>query len=145
MKSSERAAAASGAQTTTIGALAEYFGLATHVLRHWEGVGLLTPRRDTAGRRRYSAEDFTRVAVILRAKEAGLSLATIRDLAATADARRRRDTLKAEAAALRARIAAAQASLELIECALGCDHDDLTRCAHFRQLVAEPTAALSVG
>jgi DNA-binding transcriptional MerR regulator len=57
--------------STGIGAVSERFGLATHVLRHWEAMGLLTPARDAAGRRRYKTADLTRVAVILRAKEAG--------------------------------------------------------------------------
>ncbi|MFB7470525.1 MerR family transcriptional regulator [Kitasatospora sp. NPDC056184] len=121
----------------SIGDLAGRFGLATHVLRHWESVGLLAPARDGAGRRRYGAADRTRVAVILRAKEAGLSLDAVRALVAAAeDAGARRDLLRAEAEALRARIAAAQASLGLLECALACDHEDVTRCARFRQLAA---------
>jgi DNA-binding transcriptional MerR regulator len=45
----------------TIGAVAENFGLATHVLRHWESVGLLTPERDAAGHRRYREHDLTRI------------------------------------------------------------------------------------
>lgn len=89
------------------------------------------------GRRRYGAADLTRVAVILRAKEAGLALDTIRALVATADPARRRGLLREEAEALRSRIAAAQASLALIECALGCDHEDVTRCAHFQRVVAD--------
>ncbi|MEU4076266.1 MerR family transcriptional regulator [Streptomyces venezuelae] len=120
-----------------IGALAERFGLATHVLRHWETMGLLTPARDAAGRRRYRITDRTRVAAILRAKDAGLSLDTIRSLTTTADAVQRRNILRAEAEALRSRIAAAQASLDLIECALGCDHEDVTQCAHFQQAVMD--------
>ncbi|MFI2376176.1 MerR family transcriptional regulator [Streptomyces sp. NPDC018964] len=120
-----------------IGALAERFGVAAHVLRHWEAVGLLAPARDTAGRRRYGTADLTRVAVILRAKEAGLSLDAIRSLVATADRAGRRDVLREEAEALRSRIAAAQASLEMIECALGCDHQDLSRCPRFQRVVAD--------
>ncbi|WP_328690344.1 MerR family transcriptional regulator [Streptomyces phaeochromogenes] len=128
-------------ETFSIGALAERFGLAAHVLRHWETMGLLTPVRDAAGRRRYRAADLTRVAVVLRAKETGLSLDTIHSLAATADPGVRRDILRQEAETLRSRIAAAQASLELIECALDCDHEDFTQCAHFRQMVAERIGA----
>ncbi|MFD9247695.1 MerR family transcriptional regulator [Streptomyces sp. NPDC059556] len=135
MKSSEQRASGGGeCGSMGIGALAERFGLATHVLRHWESMGLLTPARDAAGRRRYSITDLTRVAVILRAKDAGLSLDVIRSLTATADAVKRRDILSAEANALRSRIAAAHASLDLIECALGCDHGDFTQCAHFQQV-----------
>lgn len=121
----------------SIGALADRFGLATHVLRHWETMGLLSPARDAGGRRRYGAEDLPRVAVILRAKEAGLGLETIRALAAATDPAVRRGILRGEAEVLKARLAAAKASLELIECALDCDHEDFTRCPHFRQMVAE--------
>ena len=32
----------------TIGQVADHFRLPTHVLRHWESVGLLTPARVTA-------------------------------------------------------------------------------------------------
>ncbi|MFJ5901472.1 MerR family transcriptional regulator [Streptomyces sp. NPDC093064] len=138
MKSRENRVAAAGQDTAmSIGPVAERFGLATHVLRHWEAMGLLAPDRDSAGRRGYHVGHLTRVAVILRAKEAGLSLDTIGSLAATADPAKRRDLLQEEAAALRSRIAAAQYSLELIECALGCDHEDFTQCAHFRQMVAD--------
>ncbi|MFI7004960.1 MerR family transcriptional regulator [Streptomyces sp. NPDC050145] len=125
----------------SIGAVAERFGLATHVLRHWEASGLLTPARDPAGRRRYGSADLVRVAVVLRAKEAGLSLDTIRSLAAASDPAERRETLRTEADALRARIAAAQASLALIEGALDCDHEDFTQCAHFRQVLGEHIGA----
>ncbi|MEW2402637.1 MerR family transcriptional regulator [Streptomyces sp. NPDC046862] len=138
MKSSEHSRDGNGdKEVLSVGALAKRFGLATHVLRHWETMGLLTPVRDAAGRRRYKTADLTRVAVILRAKEAGLSLDTIRTLAATTEPAQRRDILRQEAEALRSRIAAAQYSLGLIECALDCDHEDFTQCAHFRQMVAE--------
>ncbi|MFC8564328.1 MerR family transcriptional regulator [Streptomyces sp. NPDC048405] len=123
--------------TLSIGDLAERFGLATHVLRHWETMGLMSPVRDAAGRRRYGTADLTRVAVIIRAKEAGLSLDTIRSLATAVEPVARRVILRQEAEALRSRIAAAQASLELIECALECDHEDFTLCSNFRQMIAE--------
>ncbi|MFA1537948.1 MerR family transcriptional regulator [Actinomadura monticuli] len=130
----------SGHEPMSIGALAGHFGLATHVLRHWESLGLLSPARDAAGRRRYDAGDLTRVAMILRAKDAGLSLRTIAHLAPGCDPARRRDVLREEAGALRRRIAAAEASLDLIEGALGCDHEDITECPNFRRLVAERVA-----
>ncbi|MBT2452329.1 hypothetical protein J7F03_35780 [Streptomyces sp. ISL-43] len=37
--------------------------------------------------------------------------------------------------ALKRRIEAAQASLELVECALDCYHDDITQCPHFQAIV----------
>ncbi|CAM5266993.1 helix-turn-helix domain-containing protein [Streptomyces aurantiogriseus] len=128
MRSSEQS------ETLGIGALAERFGLAPHVLRHWESVGLLAPERDAAGRRRYGAADVVRVAVVLRGKEAGLSLEAIRTLTAGSPGVRRA-VLRREAETLRARIAAAQASLDLVECALGCAQEDLAACPHFRPVL----------
>src|SRR5687768_5930495 len=58
----------------SIGDVARRFGLETHVLRHWEDVGLLLPERDGAGRRRYGRADVVRIAVVIRSKLAGMSL-----------------------------------------------------------------------
>lgn len=121
----------------SIGALAARFGLATHVLRHWESMGLLHPVRDTGGRRRYGPDDLTRVATILLLKEAGLGLDTIRTLSTAADRATRHEILRAEAEALRSRIAAARASLELIEGGMNCEYEDVTRCPNHRRLIAE--------
>ncbi|MGQ7747809.1 MerR family transcriptional regulator [Streptomyces sp. WC2508] len=138
MKSSKHTTPAGGEREPMgIGALAERFGPATHVLRNWEATGLLTPARDVPGRRRDGSAGLTRAAVILRAKEAGLPLGIIRSLVAAADPAKRRDILREEAEVLRSRTAAAQASLEMIECALGCDHEDFSQCGHFEQMVAE--------
>lgn len=124
----------------SIGALAGHFGLPTHVLRHWESMGLLAPARDTAGRRRYRTADRARVAVILRAKEAGLPLESIRALTTATGPTARRELLGHQAQALRDRIQAARASLDLIECAMGCPHPDIARCPHFLRVIAERTA-----
>ncbi|MFK0247258.1 MerR family transcriptional regulator [Amycolatopsis azurea] len=119
--------------TLSVGEVAERFGLATHVLRHWESVGLLEPAR-SGDRRRYDDGDLYRVSVILRAKEAGLSLDGIREMFQKPEAREA--VLRRHKEELTRRIAAAQASLAIIDCALGCEHDDFTQCAHFRAAVA---------
>ncbi|GLW99141.1 MerR family transcriptional regulator [Microtetraspora sp. NBRC 16547] len=121
----------------TIGEIAGHFGLATHVLRHWEAMGLLTPTRVEGSRRRYDHDDLYRVAVIMRAKKAGFTLDDIREMINTEDPAARRDILLRRHAELARRIAGMQASLDLIECALGCDHDDVIGCAHFQTLIEE--------
>jgi len=121
----------------SIGTLSARFGLATHVLRHWESMGLLHPARDAGGRRRYGADDLARVAMILLCREAGLGLDTIKSLSATVDRTTRREILRREAEQLRSRIAAAQASLEFVEGGLNCRHEDVTQCPNYRRLVAE--------
>jgi MerR family transcriptional regulator, copper efflux regulator len=119
----------------SIGALAERFGLAPHVLRHWESVGLLSPHRDGAGRRRYGPEDAFRVAAILGAKEAGLGLDRIRAMLAATDRPTRRALLQPHRDLLRRRIAEAQAALAMVESALDCPHDEITACPAFRATV----------
>src|SRR3546814_6963546 len=61
----------------SVGQVAERFDLPTNVLRHWETVGLLTPERDSADRRRYGPDDVVRIAVIQRSKAAGIRLQTL--------------------------------------------------------------------
>lgn len=100
-------------------------------------MGLLTPARAADGRRRYGEVDGYRVAMILQALEAGLGLAEIRRLLATADPAERRQVLVEQRAALAERIARAQASLELLDCALDCEHDDIATCPHFQAVLAE--------
>lgn len=122
-----------------IGDLAAHFGLATHVLRHWESIGLLAPRR-VSGRRRYGQDDLYRVAIILRAKQAGLGLEAIREVLATAEPGARRRIMQRHRDELRRRIDELQSSLDLIECALDCDHADIATCPHFRRVLDESVA-----
>ena len=131
MKSSE------SSERWSIGELAGRFDLETHVLRHWEDVGLLDPRRRANGRRRYGPADEARIAMILLAKDAGLGLDQIRLLfAATADRPARRALYREHHDRLAERIAALQASLSVLEHAMGCDAEDITTCPDFQAKVA---------
>jgi MerR family transcriptional regulator, copper efflux regulator len=103
-----------------IGELAARFGLATHVLRHWETMGLLGPARDAGGQRRYSRADLGRVAMILMGKEAGIGLREMGVLLSTANPMDHTDLLREHLAMLERRISQAQAAKELIEHALSC-------------------------
>lgn len=132
MKSREEDGTAAG--SWSIGDLASRFELATHVLRHWEDVGLLAPRRDTAGRRRYGHEELVRVAVILRSKAAGMSLDQIQVLL-DADAPGRHRVLEDHLTELDDRMREMQRSRALTEHALRCRAHDITNCPRFRTYV----------
>jgi MerR family transcriptional regulator, copper efflux regulator len=126
-----------GGAGLTIGELAGHFGLAPHVLRHWESEGLLAPSRNAAGRRRYQRVDLFRVAAILLAKDAGLPLPEIQLIMTATDPAQRTDVLRRQRTALAERIAGMQDSLALIDGALGCRHSDIVTCPHFQAALAE--------
>jgi MerR family transcriptional regulator, copper efflux regulator len=119
----------------SIGELADRFGLATHVLRHWEDMGLLSPARRVAGRRAYGPEHVTRVAEIQMGKEAGFSLEQLRELFTAADRDRRREVLHAQLAQVRERIARLALSEKLLEHALRCRRPDYQACPQFQAMV----------
>jgi DNA-binding transcriptional MerR regulator len=112
----------------SIGELADRFGLATHVLRHWEDVGLLSPTRRVAGRRVYGAVHVTRVAEILLGKDAGFSLEELRELFTAPDRERRRELLRGQLAQVRERIARLSLSQTMLEHGLRCRHRDYQSC-----------------
>lgn len=120
----------------TIGELAARFGMATHVLRHWESVGVLTAAERVNGRRRYLPEHVARVTMILRAKEAGLTLDHLRQVLAAPDAEARRELLSSHHADLDRRMREIEMAKRMIEHALHCPEQDFTRCMVFQEIVA---------
>jgi MerR family transcriptional regulator, copper efflux regulator len=119
----------------SIGELAARFGLATHVLRHWEDVGLLSPARRVAGRRVYGAAHVTRVAEILLGKDAGFSLEQLRELFTAPDRERRRQVLRGQLAQVQERIARLTLSQTLLEHGLRCRHPDYQSCPRLQTMV----------
>jgi MerR family copper efflux transcriptional regulator len=122
-----------------VGELAHRFELPTHVLRHWESVGLLAPERDAAGRRRYREDDAYRVAAIVSSKAAGMSLDQIRSLLDSGAADRHR-ILEGHLADLAARMAEMERSRYLTQHALECRAHDIANCPNFRAHVADLVA-----
>ncbi|GAA3342949.1 MerR family transcriptional regulator [Amorphoplanes nipponensis] len=129
--------ASSAEPVMTIGEAGAHFGVAAHVLRHWESVGLLVPERTGDGHRRYRRADLVRIAVILRAKEAGLGLDDIHDMITCRDGAARQRVLLRHRDALARRIERQQAALAMLDCAVECDHEDIATCPHFQQAVAD--------
>ena len=63
-----------------IGDAVATLAVATHVLRHWEDVGLLRPRRLSSGHRAYDDQTIGQARMIQICQRAGLSLAEIKEL-----------------------------------------------------------------
>ena len=120
--------------TVSIGEIAARVGLETHVLRHWEDVGLLRPQRDGAGRRRYGLDDLVRIAVIQRSKAAGMTLEQVQVLL-DAEAVDRHRVLEAHIVDLDRRMEEMRRSREMTEHALRCRAHDIATCPRFKAAV----------
>nr|WP_314845739.1 MerR family transcriptional regulator [uncultured Microbacterium sp.] len=125
----------------SVGDVAGRFDLPTHVLRHWESVGLLRPARDSAGRRRYGEDDVVRIAVIQRSKAAGMSLEQIAVLLDDGSAGRHQ-VLQQHLDDLDRRMDEMRLSREMTEHALRCRAHDIATCPRFRSGVADVLARL---
>lgn len=120
----------------SVGEVAERFSLPTNVLRHWESVGLLAPERDAAGRRRYGRDDVVRVAVIVRSKDAGMTLDQIAHLLER-DMSGRHRVLQAHIDDLDRRMAEMRRSKAMTEHALNCSAHDISTCPRFRAALSD--------
>jgi DNA-binding transcriptional MerR regulator len=123
----------------SIGDGAARFSLPTHVLRHWEDVGLLRPERDSGDRRRYRDDDLVRIGVIVRNKNAGMSLEQIGVLL-DEQAPERHRVLEEHLADLERRMADMERSRRMTEHALRCRSHDITTCPRFREIIDEVVA-----
>jgi MerR family transcriptional regulator, copper efflux regulator len=132
MKSSDR---------LSIGQLAARFGLATHVLRHWEEQGLLTPVERVNGRRYYDEPHAARITMILRGKDMGLSLAQIAEIVSEPNHDGHKVVLREHRRRIVEQIHRLEAAKRMLDHALDCPHDDVSRCAEFQE-VARASAPL---
>ncbi len=121
-------------ETLSIGDAAKRFDLDTHVLRHWEDMGLLAPARDTADRRRYERDDLVRIAVIVRSKAAGMTLEQIAVML-DAEAPERHRVLEEHIADLDRRMDEMRLSREMTVHALSCRAHDIATCPRFKAAV----------
>ncbi|MFJ3474494.1 MerR family transcriptional regulator [Microbacterium maritypicum] len=121
----------SDAHPWSVGDVAERFELPTNVLRHWESVGLLTPPRDSSGRRRYGEDEVVRIAVIQRSKAAGMSLEQIAVLLDDGSAGRHQ-VLQKHLDDIDRRMEEMRRSREMTEHAMGCRAHDIATCPRFR-------------
>jgi len=142
MKSSPDMQPASNAaqEELTIGQLAARFGLATHVLRHWEEVGLIEPAERVNGRRRYRPWHVARLATILLSKEAGLRLDEIKAMLDAPSGPARKELLRHHRDELDRRLAGIEASRRIVQHGIDCPAEDFTRCPNFLRILEEIAA-----
>ena len=123
-----------------IGEAAAIVGVDTHVLRHWEDMGVLVPPRSATGQRVYDENAVSRALVIRRCQRAGLSLAQIRALGPEGAASRR-----ALVEDHRSRIADAVQQLQATDRFLGhllaCRHSVISDCPECSVFAADDRTA----
>jgi DNA-binding transcriptional MerR regulator len=123
----------------SIGDVAREVRLPTNVLRHWETVGLLSPRRDVNGRRHYDEAQIVRIAVIHRSKSAGMTLEQIGVMLDDV-ASERHQVLQHHLDDLDRRMEDMRRSREMTEHAMECQSHDIATCPRFRAGVADVMA-----
>lgn len=121
----------------TIGRAAAAVGVATHVLRHWEAAGVLTPSRTAHGHRVFGPKDLAQIRLVQRGQAGGLSLDQLRSILHNTGAARR-EVLAAHHEALRLRAAEVAAAINLVEHAMTCRGPSLAECAGCRATLDPP-------
>ncbi|MTE16310.1 MerR family transcriptional regulator [Nocardia aurantiaca] len=122
-------------QEMRIGDAAAAIGVETHVLRHWESVGLLAPPRTPAGHRSYNEHILDYARMIQTLQRTGLSLDQIRQLALSGCASRR-DMIAVRRAEVRERIELLEATDRFLEHLLECTHPIISECPECSEFVA---------
>ncbi len=118
----------------SIGAVAARAGIATSAIRYYEEVGVLPAAERANGRRRYSPDVLTRLAVVRMAQEAGFTVAEIATLLNgfdpdTTAAARWRALAARKVIEIDAQIARAQLMRRVLDQSLRCDCLTLDECA----------------
>ncbi|MEW2482558.1 MerR family transcriptional regulator [Mycobacterium sp. NPDC049093] len=110
-----------------VGAAAAAVGVESHVLRHWEDVGVLVPLRSASGHRRYDDELLARARLVRLCQHAGLALAEIRELRA-ADRDDRIDMITATLQRIRTDIARLERAEQFLSHVVACVHPIVSEC-----------------
>ena len=117
-----------------IGDAAATLGVAPHVLRHWEDVGLLRPRRSGSGHRVYDDQAIGVARMIQMCQRAGLSLAAIGALGA-GDRAQRIALIDDKRAEIAEHVAQIQLADRFLAHVVSCAHEVISECPECSELV----------
>ncbi len=111
-----------------IGELAARSGLRPSALRHYESLGLLTPSRNDAGRRRYDPSATEVLGFVASCRSAGFSLTEIAGFLADHDRARFRRQVEGQRSELGRRVAELEQVRALLARAIDCGCETLGDC-----------------
>jgi MerR family transcriptional regulator, copper efflux regulator len=117
------------------------FGIAPHVLRHWEAVGVLIPPIRRQGRRFYHEPHVKRVAMIICGQRAALGLTELREIIEAPTVPARRSKLRQHQATLARRISDLEESQRIVAQMLNWSREDFSECPVFRRPLATTESA----
>lgn len=128
-----------------IGDAAAALGIAAHVLRHWEDVGLLVPARSDSGHRTYDRRLLDQARMIRVLQRAGFALDQIRDLAVgSRDARAA--SVDARRAEIQRQVDVLRATDRFLAHLAACRHGVISECAECAAFAARhPLIAAGAG
>ncbi|MEC3956551.1 MerR family transcriptional regulator [Nocardia sp. CDC153] len=118
-----------------IGDAAAALGVETHVLRHWESVGLLAPPRSPSGHRSYNDHILDYARVIQKLQRTGLSLDQIRQLGLSG-CDDRVAMIAERRAEIRDRIALLEATDAFLAHLTECSHPIISECPECTEFAA---------
>ncbi|MFF7310898.1 MerR family transcriptional regulator [Streptomyces sp. NPDC008137] len=110
-----------------IGEVAHRLGVAVHVLRHWDAVGVVVPDRTPSGLRDYSEEHLHRLRVLRACQGVGMSLPEIRQVLHRGEPERQ-DAIERQLHRIRTQRAQLEDAERFLVHVVDCEHDLLTRC-----------------
>lgn len=110
-----------------IGEVARELGVPTHVLRHWEDAGALSPARTAGGYREFDREQVTRARIVQRCREVGLALPLIVRLLHRGS-EGRESMLREQLAGVGVRLRELEHTQAFLEHVIDCRHDLMSRC-----------------
>lgn len=115
-----------------IGEAARCVEVESHVLRHWESVGVLVPGRDTGGRRDYGLSDVVKGRIVRACQELGMSLREVASILLDSRADRRViiERRLAHIAEQKAKLDAAE---EFLRHVIDCRATDVSQCDGWRR------------
>lgn len=110
-----------------IGEAAHRLGVAVHVLRHWDDVGVVVPDRTPSGQRDYSEEHLHRLRVLRACQGVGMSLPEIRQVLHRGEPERT-SAIERRLQRIRTQRAQLEDAERFLVHVINCEHDLLTRC-----------------
>lgn len=120
-----------------IGGAARELNLATHVLRHWEDVGVMKPPRDPAGHRAYSPQDIVKLRIVRACQRLGISLSDIR-IVLRGDRPARKAVVEQQLAWIEEQRRQLAAAEEFLSHVVDCSAADVTQCNGWRKYAGLP-------